>query len=254
MKTRTITLLAALWIVAPVCGCVPPEEEDEVQKTLRMYEEAKGRSVAGKGRNVYVSVERISVARERAAGLASLWRYTSGRLTVSGSNGLARGGVRAGLAGGGFGAKVAAFAAREKNVRRTTAEIMVLSGEEGYLWVGRDVSVPLLRIVSGSGEGSVEIIERARVGASLRVRPRVLGDGRVELALTPSFSVLSGPRRGSRILADVLSTRVVVRPGEKVVLGSSSTARADSAAAGLFGYDTSGAKTATVVVLKVDRL
>lgn len=251
-KTASARLLAAAGLLLAVGCAPPPEKEDPIAETMRMLEEAKRSGKTGKGDNVFVSVERVQVAREGAAGLAGLWRYTSGRVTVRGANGLAGGGVRVGVAGAKFEAQLNTYARKARNVSRTTEQIRVLSGAEGWLWVGRSVVVPVLRIVTSSGE--VVILRRARVGASLHVRPRILADGKIELELAPSFKVLSGPRAGKAYTVTAMRTRVVVEPGRKVLLGSSSSAREDSAAAGLFGYNAAGRKTATIITVSADRL
>ena len=100
MTSRRAAFLAAGAIFA-LSGCEPqPAKEGEIQKTMRMAEEARSQARSGKGgksSNVYVCVERVQVATRDAAGLGALWRYTSGRLTVAGGNRLSRGGVRLGL-------------------------------------------------------------------------------------------------------------------------------------------------------------
>ncbi len=248
----SVRLLAAAALLALV-GCEPlPEKDDPIAETKRMMEEAKRTGRTGKGNNVFVTVERLQVSEKQAAGLGALWRYTSGRLSVQGGNRLASGGVRVAVAGPRFEAQLNAYARKARSASRTRGDIRVLSGAEGYLWVGRSVVVPVLRVVTASGE--VVVLRRVRVGTSLLVKPRILASGKIELELAPSFRVLSGARAGRTLSVTAMRTRVVLDPGRKLVLGSSSSAKDDSVAAGLFGYNASGKKSATIITVSAERL
>jgi type II secretory pathway component GspD/PulD (secretin) len=256
MSDIRVSILAGTVLALMVVGCQPaPEKEDEIQKTMRMIEEAK-RGTAGasgaQGRNVYVSIERLRVAGEDAAGLGGLWRFASGRVTVSGSDGLGGGGVRLGLAGPEFEAKLSAYARKTRQASRTTEEIMVAPGAEGFLFVGREVLVPVLRLKTAAG--TVEVLQQARVGASLKVLPRILEDGRIELQLSPHFSVVEAGKRGRTVSVTAMTTRVVVKPGERLVLGASSSIDESSAAGALFSFDSRGGRISTLVTVKADRL
>ncbi len=251
--TRTMIALLPTFALLALCGCAPQQtQEDEIQKTLRMAEEARGQARAGKGgksNNVYISVERVQVSDRDAAQLSVLWKYTSGRLRVSGGNGLSRAGVRLGLAGNDFEAQLSACARRVKQLRKTSADITVLSGYQGHLWVGRSVMVPELRIISESGE--TVVLRRATLGTALLVRPRILSDGNIELELAPHFCV---PKSKRKYTVSAMRTRLVVKQGQKMVLGAHSSSRQGSVAAGLFGFDSSGGKAATIITVRAVRL
>ncbi len=251
-RLLSVRFLAAAGLLV-LLGCEPPPERDDpIAETKRMIEEAKRTGRTGKGNNVFVTVERLQVSEKQAAGLGALWRYTSGRLTVQGANGLASGGVRAAVAGPRFQAQLNAYARKATSASRTREEIRVLSGAEGYLWVGRSVIVPVLRVVTARGD--VVVLRRVRVGTSLRVKPRILANGKIELELAPSFKVLSGARAGRTLSVTAMRTRVVLEPGRKLVLGSFSSAKDASVAAGLFGYNASGKKSATIITVSAERL
>ncbi len=255
MTSGRIAFLAAVAVFV-LCGCEPQQaEEDEIQKTMRMAEEARRQTRSGKGgksSNVYVSVERIQVATRDAAGLGALWRHTSGRLTVTGGNGLSRGGVRIGLAGENFATQLSACARSARSMHRSTAELTVLSGYSGYMWTGRSVLVPELRIVTSSGEAVV--LRRQRLGTALVVRPRILPDGKIELELQPYFAVGGSTASGRKHTVSAMRTRVVVAPGQKLVIGSSTSASGSSVGSGLFGYDSAGKKVATIITVTAARL
>jgi hypothetical protein len=253
MRTRPCFPVLISSVALLAAGCEPaPRRESEIDRTKRMIEDARRRTQTGEGRlgNVYVRLERLRVSAADSAGLGALWRYTSGRLTISGGDGLGKGGVRLGLAGGEFDAQLSAWARGAQGADRVSQEILVASGQEGYLWVGRNLLVPLLRI-RGPG-GTVEVLENARVGAGLRVLPRAQSDGRIELEIAPCFSRGgAGGREPSRSSWE-MATRVLVRPGEKLVLGASSSAERGSAARGLFGYDAAGRDSTAIVTLEAE--
>jgi hypothetical protein len=160
--------------------------------------------------------------------------------------------VRLGLAGANFEAQLSAWSRRARNVEKTREEIVVLAGHDGVLTVGRNALVPVLRIVTLSG--GTTVLQNVQLGAQLAVRPAFAEGGRIELELHPAFSSASGPKGAESYSLDALSTRVILAPGQKLLLGASSSAAQDSAAMGLFGYDSRGERTATVISVTAERL
>lgn len=238
-------------VVAAAAGCPPPpERNDPIAETKRMIEEAERAGRGGSGRNVLVRVERVRASAADAAGLNALWRYAGGRVTASGG-GLASAGVRLGAAEGSFQTELTAFARQARGLDRASEEILVGAGQQGYLWTGRNALVPVLRVRSAGGEAVV--LENVQVGAQLAVRPNLLADGSIELELHPYFSVLSGPRAGQSLSVDSLSTRVIVAPGQKLVVGSAAST-AESVGTALFGYDAAGKQTATLITVTAEKL
>jgi type II secretory pathway component GspD/PulD (secretin) len=218
-----------------------------------MIEEAKAQRVAGgSGRNIHIAVEKLSVDSSQASGMDLIWRYSNDRVSVRGGNGLARGGLRMGVADSNFAAAVSAWSRKSARSRRERSEIMVLSGAEGYLWVGRSLIVPRMKLRTPGGE--IAVLERARVGAALKVRPQILQNGNIELHLSPHFSVMSGPYAGQNFEVTEMTTTVIVRPGQKLVIGSSSNASRASVARGLFGYSSKGEEQTSVITVTATRL
>ncbi|HOX08063.1 MAG TPA: hypothetical protein PK280_16815 [Planctomycetota bacterium] len=250
---RPLSLLVAMVLV----GCLPPpkEREDPVAETMRMLEEGR-RPVQGAGGgaspNILVRIERIRAAAADEAGMAGLWRYADEKLAVSGRDGLAAGGIRLGAAGPRFEAELSAWSRRASQCEKERGEIVVMDGRDGLLSVTRSALVPVLRVVTPSGE--VRVLENVQVGAELAVKPRLSADGRIELELHPVFSAVSGQDRGGAYSLDALSTKVTLAPGQKLLLGAHSSATRDSAAMGLFGYDSRGAKTVTMISVSAERL
>jgi hypothetical protein len=254
-----LVFLAALLAAA---GCLqsPPEREDEIARTQRMIADAERTMRGGPGTpgapgassNVLVRIERLRVSAGDAAGLSAMWKYADGRVAVSGSDGLARGGVRLAAAGPDFQARLGAWQQKARSLDRASDEIVVQSGAEGSLWFGKSSLVPVLRIAAPSGEAVV--LEKVEVAAHLLVRPRILDDGKIELQVSPAFLVRSGDRKGETLAAGGMSTHVTVEPGQRLVLGAGSSASQGSVASGLFGFDSRGASAATLVVLTAERL
>ncbi len=250
-----IRSLGALMVLAAL-GCLPApqEKEDPVAETLRMLEEGERtvRSSGGSSQNVLVRVERVAASGEDGARLAALWRYADGRLVVSGRDGLSSGGVRLGVAGERFAAELSAQSARAGSLEKTSAEIVVQAGGDGVLWVTRSALVPVLRLTTSSGEATV--LRDAQLGAQLAVRPRFVDGGAIELELHPVFASVNGSKGAESYSLDALSTRVVLSPGQKLILGANASAAQDSAAMGLFGYSQRGERRACIVSVTVERL
>jgi hypothetical protein len=256
MTARALARPLGLLAIFAALGCLPPPEqkEDPVAETMRMLKDSERtvQASGGASQNILVRVERVRTSAEDGAGLAALWRYSDDKLTISGRDGLAAGGVRLGGAGPKFQAELSAWSARAKGVEKTREEIVVQSGRDGLLAVTSSALVPVLRVVTPSGQTTV--LQSAQVGAQLAVRPQLVEGGRIELSIHPSFSAVSGARGAETYSLEAFSTRVTLAPGQKLLLGASSSAARDSAAMGLFGFNQRGEQTACVVLVSVERL
>jgi type II secretory pathway component GspD/PulD (secretin) len=234
MKRYAAIAMLISFFLLNVWGCAPlSEKESEIDKTVRMIKEARAGTSGSRSRNVYVSVERISVAGDQLATLAAFWRLNVGAVTVgSGGGAWRRAGLRLGLAGSRFGAGLRALSTRRGSTSKTTQELMVLSGRKGYIWTGRDTLVPLLRIVTPGGK--TVVLQRARVGSLLVVQPEIKENGDILLDIHPQFRVLSGASAGQTYSVTNMRTRVILKSGQKLVLGRMQNSTADSLASGLF--------------------
>ena len=99
---------------------------------------------------------------------------------------------------------------RERTSRTTTSTVRVLEGEVAA--IGTGTSVPVTVRV-----GPYRSTAYVSAGSGVRVRPTILGDGRIELSIDSSDGEL-GP--GGLVRQASESTKVVVSPGESVALGS----------------------------------
>ncbi len=107
--------------------------------------------------------------------------------------------------------------------------VMILEGGRARIESVRVLRVRLPdsnSVVTGAGEGQAQAnrkaVEEIRVGVSMLVKPRLLGDGRVLLDIEARSSTLGAPQPPDGIpeeLSRMLSAEVVVGDGETAILG-----------------------------------
>jgi len=181
--------------------------------------------------NVAIVIEKIETDTRAASGAAVGFVYADDAVAVASPGGklARRNGIRIGVAGERFQAQLEASLRRSRSTRRQKLFITVLSGHEGTILVGADTYVG--RLGYWTREGYRVVAERAFLGRSLAVRPRILSNGLIEVELWPRFTARG--RRGAIDLTE-LATKVVVRDGQPMVLGGLNTS-GDEVGAVLFG-------------------
>jgi hypothetical protein len=199
--------------------------------------------------NVAVTIEKIGTSAATANRASLAFRYADPNVVVRGGGARVarRNGIRIAVARGKWRAQLDAATRRRRTSSRETMFIVVASGSEGQIAVGSDTYVT--RLGYWTPYGYRVLVERGFVGRSLVVRPRILGDGRVEVELWPRFTA-----RGRRGAIDVteLATKVVVRDGQSIVIGGSSGATEDVGAV-LFGVGARR-RTHTMTVVLTPRI
>jgi hypothetical protein len=187
--------------------------------------------------NVAIIVEKIESSALSATDASLGIRYASGKASVRAAGGALarRNGIRIGVASESLRARLRASVTRARSSSRQKMFITVLSGQEGTLLVGSDVYVE--RLGYWGPHGYRVLLERAFVGRSLAVRPRIARSGVVEIELWPRFTT----RRGRVIDLTELATKVVARDRQPIVIGGMSTASNDAGSV-LFGI---GSRTRT---------
>ncbi len=100
--------------------------------------------------------------------------------------------------------RIAAGAGSGERTRRLGASLVVLDGRTAEIWTGTSVPVHF-------GDG----IALVPVQSGVRVRPRTLGSGEIELEITP---VLAEQGRDGEIRELGAATQIRVRPGESVAI------------------------------------
>lgn len=121
--------------------------------------------------------------------------------------------------------------------------VMILEGGRARVESVRVLRVRLPdsnSVVTGAGEGQAQsnrkAVEEIRVGVSMLVKPRLLGDGRVQLDIEARSSTLGAPQPPDGIpeeLSRMLSAEVVVGDGETAILGGLRREGSSSSGAGL---------------------
>ena len=156
--------------------------------------------------NVRLEVVINDVEEEEKSGLGV---PGSGRVEVSGTR----------VRGGG---RLKPFAKRQTTTRRSSTRetLLVRSGGEGTISIGREVPYRETILEYGRRWGYIrESMVIQRVGASLRVRPKVIGNGPlISIRVIPEVSVLTD--EGSRTVRYTqASTEFTARDGEVFTLG-----------------------------------
>jgi type II secretory pathway component HofQ len=96
-------------------------------------------------------------------------------------------------------------------------QLRILDGESGRIATGTRVPVTTRRVQPGRyGPVVRETSQYVSAESGFEARPRVLNDGRVELALVPFDASL---RRDGTIAASGAATRLVLEPGRTVAVG-----------------------------------
>jgi hypothetical protein len=134
-----------------------------------------------------------------AAGVRVDWRIEAGDLRVGTPHFPGDEGVRVGVLG-----------RQEAGTGSFAGTLRLLDGEEGSLGAGEVVPLAVPR-----RHGTDLALVSAESG--FRARPRVLGDGRVQVEITPQQASLEP---GGRVVFTGAATSVTVKPGEHVALGA----------------------------------
>ena len=121
--------------------------------------------------------------------------------------------------GGNFSSLIKAVTTNKNTKLLSTPNILIMDRERGYITVGQNVPFLVSKEITDGGN-TVQSIERKDVGVSLSVTPHVLGD-MVVLQITQESSSVSDSTLAADIITNTrtLSTVVVVKDGETIVLG-----------------------------------
>lgn len=144
-----------------------------------------------------------------------------------------RNGIRIGVAKDGLSAALQAAVEKSKGAEAQKMWLTVLSGTKGHIMVGEGTWVEALRVWTRRGENVV--LQKAFIGASLVVEPTVLPEGMVRVRLHPRFA----SREGKMVDLTDLTTEVVVRHGQPIVIGGLDQS-SDSAGWALFTWNRNG--------------
>jgi type II secretory pathway component GspD/PulD (secretin) len=125
--------------------------------------------------------------------------------------------------------------------RRFSASVVVLEGNTAEVFTGAS---QVLHTSLGS--------ELVPVQSGFRVRPRALGDGEIELEITPVLADAQGSlARGGALQETGAATRVRVRPGETLAIAGIADASSGAGADAFHGAETHSTSSDSVLVVRV---
>jgi len=236
-RWRTLALAAFVWVALAAAPAAPGERSVEVYRPAhRLAEEllplaetalaGEGSAALDPGTNAVVLIGAPAAvartlellrAQDRAARTVVI-HYESRTLRALEQAGVEiawrveAGDVRIGnvVGPGGEGLAIGLSAKRGEGTGSLRGILRVLDGQSGQLGAGRTVPVPL----RGRYGPDTAFVSAER---GFLATPRVLGDGRVRVAIAPSDATVD--ERG-RVTYSAAATEVELRPGETVVLGS----------------------------------
>ena len=141
-------------------------------------------------------------------------------------------------------------AAKKKSTKtqNTAMNLVTISGGSASLWVGKEVpeinfvELYLARPSTRLRHGGKLLVyadldfQIRKVGAKLKMRPRLLASGLIEIELYPEVSYVSEKGTRGAIEVESLTTTVTVRPNQKVHIGGMVAKKQDDFTS-LFGPD-----------------
>ncbi|MDQ7779767.1 MAG: hypothetical protein RDV41_08665 [Planctomycetota bacterium] len=198
--------------------------------------------------NVYVEVQNLQAD---SAGLdfgQISWVYRGADATVGGGGGpiLANNGIRIGIARGRLAMGAIAGSSNTHSRQTTTQFVTVLNGQTASLDVGNVYTEPMTIFIMDHRRTVVGTHCFVKAGASLEVRPTIVGDDMLDIEVMP---VITSYDRGARRLAlQELRTRVRVRDGQSLVIGGQETSQSTFGNT-LFSKTSTHSSSQRVVVL-----
>jgi len=232
-----------------MAGCQESQtsSESHYDKVSREIEQlkAESRSPASIGDNIKIVVTMLSTDITDQFAVDSIWRYTDENIAIAKRPEVfARSGLRIGLGNDNFRIRFDIMKKQLRSSEDTELFIVLADGATGYINVGKEISVPRFYYF-GRWYRAVDY-EFRQAGRSLKVTARKLSSGLIDLELTPVFSKFLSD--GGDIELTELSTKVMARSGQALILGGSNTTGENTATA-LFGYSKRGEKKQTLVTV-----
>jgi len=229
MKLMGLLLVMAV----AAAGCVMMDTgdsgswDDDFERDTARWEKPSSAPPAERTGNVVIQVEKVLVDRQEQVHFGSAWRLVDDHVVVSGGGMARTNGIRIGVGGGDFWAafQAAMNKTRKKEVQKL--QIVTLSGTSASISAGDSVYMEVFRLRTPRGQRVV--FERTFVGSSMVVQPTVLPGDKVRVKLYPRFTA----RKGRTINLTELTTEVIARHGQPLVIGGLDES-SDNAAYALF--------------------
>jgi len=208
--------------------------------------EAKSQASAAAGENIRIVVDMLTTYLEDYQDIDVLWRYVNRDVAIiEYPDVFERSGLKVGLAGDAFKVKLNIAKGRIETAGQTQSFITVCDGCTGHISVGKEIAVPGFSYF-GQWYNNIDFNFR-RAERSLKVNAQKTGTGRIVVEVTPVFSkFLSG---AGDMEMTRLTTRVVARPGQFVVLGGSSRAEQEDLSTAFLSSVKGARETRTIITL-----
>ncbi|MHC4388761.1 MAG: hypothetical protein ACYSX1_09150 [Planctomycetota bacterium] len=217
---------------------------DDVSEEIERLK-AESEAALATGDNIRIVVNMLTTSAADHFAVDSLFRYVDKNITITKRPDVFAGsGLSIGVAGENFQARLDITKQQLKSSEETELFIVLASGATGYINVGKEIAVPRFYYL-GRWYSSVGY-EFRQAGRSLKVTATKLPSGLIDMELTPVFSRFLSD--GGNLELTELSTRVVARPGQTLVIGGSDTSQ-ENVGTALLSYSKLGEKKRTLLTV-----
>ena len=243
---RMSGLIVVLCLLAG-CQSSPGPRESEYDRISRQIEQLKAASQAAAsiGDNIKITVNMFTTSMTDQFAVDTLWEYVDKNVTiVKRPDVYSRSGLQVGIGDENFNVQLDITKEQVKSSEETELFIVLADGTTGYINIGEEIAVPRF-YYSGMWYSTVGY-EFRQAGRSLKVTARKLGSGLIEMELLPVFSKFLSD--GGDLELTELSTKVISRPGQTLVIGGGGGTGEDVATA-LLSYSKYGEKTQTLITV-----
>jgi len=238
------------------CGSADNDKapEDYYQKVSARIEDLTGDRQAElsqqkprpKPRNIRIVIRTLSTYLEDYDDIDILWRYVNNFDTIADEPELLeQSGLKIGVAGDAFKVMLKKAKGRIRSTVESELFITVADGETGYISIGRKVHVLGFDYV-GTWYNNIDY-PFVTAERSFKAKPQILSTGRIAVELTPTFVDLLGPGRDLELTR--LATKVVLRPGQMVVLAGTTATKKEDLSTALFGTTVGAKERRTIITL-----
>lgn len=241
-------LLSVLLVTA---GCeswgTSESHHDRVSREIdESLAEALAQSQAGgTGENIRVTVRMLTVGTGDYSALDASFEFVSRNVAIAKRPEVfAQSGLKIGVGNDSFQGQLDIIKSRLKSSEESELFVVLADGASGYINVGTEIAVPHF-FYSGRRYSSVGY-EFRQAGRSLQVTAVKQPGGMIRMELTPVFSKFLS--NGGDIELTELTTTVVVREGQSVVIGGS-TGTSEDVATALLSRQTGTERKQTLITV-----
>jgi Bacterial type II and III secretion system protein len=253
-KTACLLLISLMLIQTMVffAGCeetTRSRADDEFAQIDREIEILKARAMQSSGGdNIRIVLDFLRTEESEYSKLQALWQYADENVAITaGKDEFRKSGLRIGLAEGNMALRLDAIQNTMKSSERTQQFIVVANNTTGQINVGTEIATPVF-FYRGRRYSTVGY-EFRKVGKFLEVTARKLGNGMVEVEVTPVFSgLVSDSGQMNQIRMTELNTKVILANGQSMVIGSTD-GQQNNVANALLGVEKNGVRQKNLLVL-----